>query len=63
MSGGGRNNRLELEISQGGRGDLEQTMGGTYRDEGLSVGSDHMVIKLTSINRIICAKCLIYFKN
>ena len=38
-----RNSRLELEISQGGRGDFEQTMGGTYRDEGLSVGSDHMV--------------------
>ena len=41
-----RNNLLQLEISQGGRGNesFEHTMGGTYRDEGLSVGSDHMVI-------------------
>jgi hypothetical protein len=35
---------MQLELSQSSKSDaFNATMGATYRDEGLSVGTDHMV--------------------
>ncbi len=46
------NKGLRLDLSVGGRDGFESSMDATYRKEGLSVGSDHMVMQLLTFQFI-----------
>ena len=44
----GRNLALDISLNVSRNGDrFERTMEATYRDEGLSVGNDHMVNRMS----------------